>query len=292
MTLNQVKDELMREMRQQLDRCGVMYRIFGRGKSLSSLSHKMRIKGEKYRSGIGKIQDAIGIRIVLYFPDDIDVISMAYMIKDVKDLAIDQLNESTFRPRRLNIVRELPSSLVEDFRRALPPEYEPFIDNTYELQIRSIFSEGWHEVEHDFRYKCKEDWQGCETLSRALNGISATLESAEWGMNAIFRDLANYHFSEGNYRAMIRNKMHIRLVNEDLSAEVSSYLKANYQVAERLYDADRQLPLLVLLNNNITLPLTYDNIIFLLNRIELKDEGLLAFEPTEVKALLNQIFVE
>ena len=85
----------------------------------------------------------------------------------------------------------VPNNLQQDMKAAIKETgYEDLIDNTYEVQIRTILSEGWHEVEHDLRYKCKEEWNEFKEESRLLNGIYATLESSEWSMLTLFDRLS------------------------------------------------------------------------------------------------------
>ena len=230
----------------QLNNCGLMFRLFSRVKTTSSLAHKMRIKGEKYRSGKSLIQDMIGLRIVAYFQDDVETLATYFSYGEAVGSSIDELDSSTFCPQRLNLTCPIPEALVSDFRQGLPAEYAPYIDNTYEIQIRTVFSEGWHEVEHDLRYKCKADWEQCEPYSRVLNGLIATLETAEWNMKMLFDQMAHTNLQTKNYRAMLRNKMHLRLQGEDFSEEVSDCLRQHPEVAEQVLRADRLVLLLSL----------------------------------------------
>ena len=267
-----------------------MFRLFSRVKTLSSLQHKMQIKGEHYRTGKALIQDVIGLRIVLYFQDDVDALAFYYSCGEVVKTSIDEFDSSTFRPQRLNLTCTLPTELVEDFRKALPQEYANYIDNTYEIQIRTIFSEGWHEVEHDLRYKCKEDWDGCESYSRVLNGVIATLETAEWNMKALFDQMARGNFLNKNYRAMLRNKMRLRIKGEDLSANVHNFLLHHPHVAESILNTDRFVIILTLLNHHKPIELTYDNLLFLINRIETNDSELKKLEPESTRCMLDNFF--
>ena len=271
----------------QLNNCGLMFRLFSRVKTTSSLAHKMRIKGEKYRSGKSLIQDMIGLRIVAYFQDDVEALATYFSYGEAVGSSIDELNSSTFCPQRLNLTCPIPEAFVSDFRQALPAEYAPYIDNTYEIQIRTVFSEGWHEVEHDLRYKCKADWEQCEPYSRVLNGLIATLETAEWNMKMLFDQMAHTNMQTKNYRAMLRNKMHLRLQGEDFSEEVSDFLRQHPEVAEQVLKADRLVILLALLNHTKSIPLTYDMLLFLINRIEQISEELQALEPQETQSLLD-----
>lgn len=287
MTLNEIKKQIESDLNEQLSRCGLMYRLFGRAKSIRSLKHKMEIKGEKYRSGKDKIQDVIGLRIVLYFPEDVDLLSFFFMCRNLVDAAIDELNPSTFRPQRLNLVKNIPDYLVNEFRAALPEEFATYIDDTYEVQIRTVFSEGWHEVEHDMRYKCKEDWEGYDSYSRKLNGIIATLETAEFGMSSIFNELSSQYLKDRKFSAMLRNKLRIRLANDNFSPKVEDFLRRNPQVAEEAFKMDRTVFLLSLLNHKKVLNLTFDNVLFLFNRIDMFNEELMNLEDADTKRQLK-----
>ena len=288
--LETIKNKLESQMYQHLRQSGLMFRLFSRVKTTDSLYHKMLIKGDKYRSGQSSIQDMLGIRIVLYFQDDVDALAFFYSYGEVVDSSIDEFDSSTFRPQRLNLTCKLPAELVEDFRNALPEEYAPYIDNTYEIQIRTIFSEGWHEVEHDLRYKCKEDWEGCESYSRILNGVIATLETAEWNMKSLFDQMARVNYLNKNYRAMLRNKMHLRLKGEDFSENVNEFLLRHPHIAESILNTDRFVIILTLLNHQKSIELTYDNLLFLINRIEMNNQELRNIESENTRKILDDFF--
>lgn len=286
--IDAIADVIREELSYSLNKCGLMFRLFHRVKSLNSIRHKMKFKGDKYRRGESQMQDIIGFRIVLYFPDDVDLVTQHFSRKDVVKRSVDIPDPSTFRPQRLNITKNIPEQYVNDFRKALPPEYAPYIDSTYEIQIRTIFSEGWHEIEHDFRYKCKEDWDGYEYYSRTLNGVIATLENAEWSMKALFHEMSHKNYQKGNFRAMLRNKMRIRLKNEDFSPEVGAFLQNNHKIAKGFLKIDRISFVLMLLNHSGTVDLTFDNIMFLVNRLEINNLGLRALESKETSRMLDE----
>ena len=277
LTLEEIKDSILNDLSQRMTQSGIMFRIFGRAKSVRSLEHKMMIKGDKYRAG-DKIQDMIGIRIVLYFSEDVEAMEIFLCNDDLVDRSVDNLDVSTFRPQRLNLVKKIPEKYVEDFHAALPKDYAPYLDDTYEIQIRTVFSEGWHEVEHDLRYKCKEDWEGCDFFSRQLNGVIATLETAQWSMGAIFHEMAQKNLVNGNYHAMLRNKLLLRFADDDLSEELKNYLDIHDDIARQLYQTDRLVFLMALLNHDSPIPLLYDNVVFLINRIDIMDEGIKELE--------------
>ena len=282
--LEKITAQLTSDISDSLSRCGLMFRIFSRVKSESSLKHKLEVK---YANRKSRIQDMIGIRIVVYFQDDVDALALFFSVGDVVKKAIDEPDSSTFRPQRLNITNRIPSELVEEFVAALPECYKDCVEPTYEIQIRTVFSEGWHEVEHDMRYKCKEDWEGCESYSRSLNGVIATLETAEWNMRALFTEMARQNFRHSNYTAMLRNKFHLRFRSESLSTWLDDYLKQNKQLAEAVLNVDRLIVIYTLLSHKEDFDLTYDNLLFLINRIEMMDSELIAMEPENAKRMLD-----
>ena len=271
----------------KLSGSGIMFRIFSRVKTVNSIRHKVEVKYAGRKSA-PKIQDTIGIRIVLYFQDDVDVLSLFFGTGDIVKKSIDEYYSSTFRPQRLNLTKRIPEHMREDFRNSLPEEFRDIIDDTYEIQIRTVFSEGWHEVEHDLRYKCQEDWNGCESYSRVLNGIIATLETAEWNMKSLFTDMARQNFLHGNYTAMIRNKMHLRIQGNGLSESLHEFLRNNKDIAEGVMNADRLIITYTLLTHSGNMELTYDNLLFLINRIEMMDPSLRALEPEETAMMIDR----
>ena len=282
--LERIATQLTSDISKSLSRCGLMFRIFSRVKTESSIRHKLEVK---YASKKTRIQDMIGMRIVVYFQDDVDVLALYYSVGDVVKKSIDEFDSSTFRPQRLNITSRIPAEMTEEFYAALPEQFRDCVEPTYEIQIRTVFSEGWHEVEHDLRYKCKEDWEGCESYSRALNGVIATLETAEWNMKSLFADMARHNFRHSNYTAMLRNKFHLRFKSEALSENLNTYLNEHRHLAEDLLNADRLIVVYTMLTHKANFSLTYDNLLFLINRIEMMDFDLMAMEPEDTKLMIN-----
>ena len=265
-TIQLITSKLTSDIFELLSRRGIMFRIFSRVKTENSIKHKLEVKYAEKKS---RVQDMIGIRIVTYFQDDIDVLALYYSVGDVVKKAIDEFDSSTFRPQRLNITNRIPAEMTEDFLAALPEQFRDCIDTTY------------------LRYKCKEDWEGCEPYSRTLNGLIATLETAEWNMKAIFADMARQNFIHSNYTAMLRNKFHLRFKSEALSEKLDSFLKENRHLAEAALNVDRLIVVYTLLTHKEDFDLTFDNLLFLINRIEMMDADLMAIEPEDTKQMLN-----
>lgn len=275
-----IPESILREIENnigaKLNQCGLMFHIFSRVKRDKSIKIKLDKKQDEYRSKNKKMQDYLALRITLYFSDDVDLV-YKYLEKVAIDKSVDEVEVDRFCPKRLNLIMKLPENKIGDFKYAINNQgnYSELIDSTYEIQIRTILSEGWHEVEHDLRYKCKEDWERLLEDSRHLNGIYATLENSEWSMLTLFERLAHSHYKKHNWNSMLRNKMRIRFANSSLSDELISYLDNNSLIAKRLFRVDRGKIISLMLEKGFRFPLTYDSILHFLNYIEVKDKGLL-----------------
>ena len=66
-----VEQDLKRIISDRLEQCGMYYRVFSRIKTAGSMAHKFETK--EYGEGRKKLQDLVGVRVNLYFDDDVDI---------------------------------------------------------------------------------------------------------------------------------------------------------------------------------------------------------------------------
>lgn len=240
------------------------------------------------------MQDLLALRITLYFTDDVEIVHNYLRSQSNFDSeSVDEAEVDKFCPKRLNLVMRVPDKLQQDMNAARKEfDYEDLIDDTYEVQIRTILSEGWHEVEHDLRYKCKEEWDEFKEESRLLNGIYATLESSEWSMLTLFDRLSYSQYKNKAWNSMLRNKMRVRFADKGLSEELCNYLLDNNDTAKSLYRANRTKILKLVMEKNFSYPLTYDTVLHLINHIIVKDKKLTIFEDKILKQDMDIMFGE
>lgn len=252
----------------ELQRIGILYRIFARAKTDDSIKMKLEKKG--YSTDGKKMQDLVGIRVVVYFKDDLPLVLKALKSKlDFVDETIDLTNEKVFEPNRINLIFRLNPEYITELEEVVIRKYG-FIDTTYEVQLRTILSEGWHEIEHDLRYKCQEDWNEYMELSRTLNGIYAALETNDWSILSLFDTLAYSHYKSGNVEAMIRNKFRIRFKGGAIDPNLLTII-SNNQVLKAIYRVDRIELLNKIFEKQIKVPLTMNNLIYLINLFFIKN---------------------
>lgn len=272
-----VRKSVVERITSDLDRVGLMYRIFSRSKDRYSLRRK--IEADSNYGLTKKIQDLIGIRVVLYFNDDIDtvrnVVSRAYEERS-NDVSIDEVKNDEFRALRYNIVYSLNNDLSSLL--SLRDDANT-IDTTFELQIRTIFSEGWHEVEHDLRYKCKSDWEGFDEQSRRLNGVYASLETNEWTMIKIFEELAYSHYKKNEWPAMFRQKFRLRFSDMTLDESISDIFK-DVSIVKKFFRISRAELIGDMINKDFCYPIHLSNIIYFANLTKINNEQILAITPS------------
>lgn len=275
---------------QKFDKVGLLYRLFGRVKTDASLEHKISKNPGKYSKDKNgkKIQDVIGLRITLYFTDDLEI--AISILKNLfewneKSSNIDGFSHNTFDAKRCNLIFQLPESECID-------EYldsDGYCDNTFEVQIRTVFSEGWHEVEHDLRYKHNNDWDSYDDSSRTLNGFLASLETVDWGILQLLEDLTYKHYKAKNWEAMLRNKLRIRISNSTilLNSDILDLLNNDSNgLGKSLYRVNRQVILNIIYEKNLSIPLNLNNLVFLINELFIKNKELTNITPS---IIMNKI---
>lgn len=259
----------------KLDKCGIMYRSFSRTKEKESVKKKIEKKRDIYSSNGKKMQDLVGIRIVLYFRDDVDIcINILENLFEVDNYEYDKPDIDTFKPQRINFVFKTPTNIMK-----IPDiiSGECLIDNTFEVQIRTIFSEGWHEVEHDIRYKFLNEWNTVPDLSRELNGILAVLEICDHNIMSICEQLAYKKYKEKDWDSMIRNKFRLRFAHQQLDARLLQILSANPKLAKNILRFDRAKLINYFAEN--TIPRNCNNVVYIINEIQLHNKSIANMTP-------------
>lgn len=280
-----ISKDIERNITDLFDKCGLYYRIFSRCKSGQSAVKKIQLK--KYNETGKKMQDLIGVRVALYFKDDIDVcVEILKSNYNVIEIVRDQEKSDTFSPMRLNLVCQMPESVSEIISSDL---WKFPIDKTFEIQVRTIFSEGWHEVEHDLRYKNKSDWSDHIDLSRNLNGILATLETCDWAIINVLDRLAYQKYKNQDWNSMMRNHLRMHLENAPLSSSIVDAFNKNNALAKEFFRVDRKVILLQLSSDKMfKLPKKLDNIIYFANELIIKDPTITALIPNLLKERLER----
>ena len=96
-----VEQDLKRIISDRLEQCGLYYRCFSRIKTASSMAHKFALKD--YGAENKKLQDLVGVRINLYFDDDVEICqNIVENTFDVIGWSTSERSEEEFKPTKLN----------------------------------------------------------------------------------------------------------------------------------------------------------------------------------------------
>jgi putative GTP pyrophosphokinase len=268
---NSIINSFITKIEKPINHAGILVRIFGRVKSCASLKNKLNIKTYGMDH---KIQDLFGVRITVYFKDDIEICkAIMQRIFQVDNISEDRGNETTFKSEKLNIVCKIPDDIKEELEESL---FQGIIDDTFEIQIRTVFSEGWHEVEHDMQYKCQNEWNNEEDdVKRSFNGIYATLITCDWAIIKLFDDRAYTKYKNKDWVSMLRNKFRIKFS----SSSINEVFLKNDGFMKEVFKMDREQ--IVYLLSCCDLPLTMDNFLYIANSIFIKNKDIEASEIIE-----------
>ncbi len=277
-----VEQDLRRIISDRLEQCGLYYRCFSRTKTYESMARKFELKD---LSEEHKLQDLIGVRINLYFDDDVDICrDIMAQTFDVIEWSTSKRSEDEFKPAKLNGVFRLPGYLKSEIS---PQTWEMCIDDTFEIQIKTMFFEGWHEVEHDMRYKGEELWSHYPGFSRYFNSILATLELCDKSMVTLFEDLGHALYKSGRWTDMIKSHFRLKLGEAQLYPEVEQILNEDMvrsdNLAKQIFRTPRPILIGQLLSRTRHVPINVNTIIALLNESVFHDERLTdVFHRTDV----------
>ena len=270
--INNVKMSLLNTLVTKLNNAGIYFNSTSRIKSESSLLHKLETGKYSMQEGGRKIQDIIGIRINLFYLEDMDIcekiLEETFLLDNWSKTKND---ENKFEAQKCNGVFRIPSKYL----RNIPASVwnKPF-DQTFEVQLRTVLFEGWHEIEHEMRYKYKlgsdsketDLWTGHEDLSRVMNSIIANLELCDWSIMQIFNSIHDSQYKEKNWENAIRSKYRLRITQDPLKPELREYLDNNPDIVAQFHTVSKRELVEILLNKKYHKELTPDRVIYLINK--------------------------
>ena len=250
-----------------LTRAGIYFRIFHRAKTPLSIARKLEKGGYGFGENEKKLQDLVGLRVVVYYQDDMNIVRsiLEETFCRVGKWSETDTTEEEFKASKRNGVFRIPDEYQRIYNgdiRCVPA------DLTFEVQLRTISFEGWHEIEHDMRYKSphgEEFWKNNGDLSRTLNCVLANLELCDWSTITVFDRLAYYHYEEKNWEMMLKGKFRLRFDVKPLAPELIAFLDNNVDVAYCLYRCTRDRVIYALLREGNYDKLTYNLLVKVAN---------------------------
>jgi putative GTP pyrophosphokinase len=168
-------DVLEALFRQLLDREGIPYvQIEGRTKEIPNFVSKLRRKN--YEQPLAEVTDFSGIRLVLYYLDDVErvgqLIAEQFTVDDENSVDKGALMD----PDRFGYLSVHYVVQPAAARKTLP-EWSEFSDLWAEIQVRTVLQHAWGAISRKLTYASVRE--APRDLQRSLNRLSALLELAD-----------------------------------------------------------------------------------------------------------------
>ena len=206
--LEYIRKNLHERIEKILQNYALYFNLTSRVKKQLSLEKKINEPKHGYGISGKKLQDLFGLRVNLYFSDDVKIVKKIlesrFKFKEQSSRQ-DDPDPNYFGVECVNLVFELPNTLSSEFAN---PNAE-YIDNTFEVQLRTIFSDGWHEIEHDFRYKGAEGLP--KDINRSMNSVKGSLHMCDWAMFKLVEEICQHNLKTKNKIEFITSKFMLRL---------------------------------------------------------------------------------
>jgi putative GTP pyrophosphokinase len=195
------------------------HRVDHRIKSPESAADKLARKvGEDGQPRtLESFTDLLGVRVITYFQDEVDAVAQLlsrHFRVDEKNSVnkAEALDPDRFGYASVHYVVQLSES------RAELPEYRPFADIKFEVQIRSILQHAWAEIEHDLGYKAEAVPRA---VKRRFSRLAGMLELADDEFVDLRREVSKH---QETTREIIENgTLGIEIDQDSLSAFVRQY---------------------------------------------------------------------
>ncbi len=153
---------------QKISALSIEYRV----KTYESFSEKISRKG--YKNPFVDVEDFCGIRVIAYFPDDVEkidqIIKSEFKVYN-SEVKQEQLNDDQFGYRSDHFIVSIKDAWLAT------PNYRGLCDVKAEIQVRTVLMHAWADLSHKLAYKKKDSTP--PQFLRNIYQLSALFELAD-----------------------------------------------------------------------------------------------------------------
>ncbi|MCM3527864.1 hypothetical protein M4D56_01980 [Cytobacillus oceanisediminis] len=206
-----------------------VYSITSRAKEIESFIDKA--KKDKYTDPMNEIKDLAGIRVITFVKSDVekccDLIKPLFKIDESNSIDKGkELGKDKVGYRSVHYIAELTDE------RLKLPEYAPYKDMCFEIQVRTILEHAWADISHDRTYKFSGKLPQDNDIERRFSLAAATLELVDREFDAIAQEIDNYRLN------VINDTTEGNLETEINSTSLHEYMKIKFKqlIANRVLE--------------------------------------------------------
>ncbi|MHA7270790.1 GTP pyrophosphokinase [Arthrobacter sp. HLT1-20] len=152
----------------------VQFRVKSADSATEKLSRRDKAGGLKYPGGLEKLDDLIGVRVILFVESDIDAVAIAltsqFICHDDEDKTAMMRKNGGIGYAGRHLTLEVPADNP-------PTACAEYPGQRFEVQIRTVLQHAWAEFEHDIRFKGSSGANA--EISRAFTMASTLIELAD-----------------------------------------------------------------------------------------------------------------
>lgn len=181
--LRDMAKKLEEDVKENISGCKHIDFVYGRPKSVGSFIKKATKEEDgklKYNDPINQVQDQLGVRIVVYYLEDVrkisKIIEKYYRLIENRHIVPD--SEKEFGYEGKHYVLFIPAAVLPNLSGGNFPKF-------FELQIKTLFQHAWSQAEHDLRYK------SVKPLKKEDRRKVFYASAQAWGADMLFQELAS-----------------------------------------------------------------------------------------------------
>lgn len=195
--------------------------ISHRTKGIDSLSGKLDRKSGKY-ADLTDITDLVGIRVICYFSDTVDLVAQVLSNEFVVDEENSVDKRKTLKDNQFGYVSLHYICSLKDEDLAKHPEFSGI---RFEIQLRSVLQHAWAEIEHDLGYK--SSFGVPHAITRNFSRVAGLLEIADGQFIELRDSIKSY---EREVKVKISSGMAQDVSLDRVSLEAFINLNADFRI--------------------------------------------------------------
>jgi putative GTP pyrophosphokinase len=214
--------------------------IYGRHKLLESINEKITSERFNLKKSITELNDLVGIRIVLLYPEFKD---KAVELLNSEFKSLNNSNKNNQSPNKFGYSSvHLTLQIKDEWGKV--PDWETHTSKKIEVQIRTLSEHIWAETSHSLFYKREENIP--KIINRDLYKLSALLEVVDDNLQdlknkveghfkyvrtAPYSDILNLDLNSETFRrVMTENSMGLYKLNDHSNKVLSSQVEKDYEI--------------------------------------------------------------